>query len=187
MKKIAFLDLWASPLFVNFGKRKMRFSLLGILLSLCIFAYLPYQFSQSQFVLKEDPIIVRQSYESKNSIPIHFDENHPIGVYIIDTFGKKYYDPTLLEINFVIQNFKAINGSLIPIEVEVKELHQCTKDDFQNDQNVFDNFQNTYCLNNKTINLKGLSNEEEFSLINIVVYYCNNTKMNNTCKPKQNG
>ena len=119
--QLSFLDLWSSPFSVNFDKKQKRFSLIGIFLSLCIFAYLPYQFSRSQFILKEEPIVVRQTIEIPSSIPVQFDMQHPLAAYVVDITGKKYYDPTLFDVQISVYSFKTLeNGTTIPINSDFK-------------------------------------------------------------------
>ena len=101
MQMLSSLDLFKSPIVIYFNGKSQRSSSLGICFSLLIFTYLLFQFSTSDFFLKESPTVVVQSLKQIHAKRIDFDLSKPLIIAMGDITDQnlKIYDPTIFSVS----------------------------------------------------------------------------------------
>ena len=181
LKHLSFFDLFRIPVIFYFDGSSKRFSALGILCSIGIYAFLLLQFAQSDLFLKNSPIVVSQSIQTAHANRIQFDETSLIIFNVADSAARLYLDPSIFNIVFKYYTD--------PIHFQYFELKKCKKQDVKFNETLFDllNLNNSLCLNdiNKTFKLEGSWDEYFISYAAVSLFLCNNLTSNYTCKSSE--
>ena len=172
-------DLFSRPFYLNFSKKKKRYSSVGILMSLILIGYLLYQFSQSDLFRRQNPIVVRETIETAGeSTPITFNDQTLITLHVSDRSNIKYIDPTIFTLNFRLYFVRAneIKNQMEQVYVIDQHLVPCTMKHVSFDPSLYTSLDlnNSFCLTNGTFQLKGYLNELTNYYAASELYICNN-------------
>lgn len=175
-KFLSYIDLFQIPIKFYFSGRTKLFSNAGVFFSLLIYGLLIYSFAKSDFILKEQPIVVSQSIQTNHAEKIEFGSDSILSFGIVDYLGNRYWDQTYFTV-YVRYFYNVTN-------YETKELVICT-DEFHTTKIIGFNISNQLCLKNKTFSIEGSLDDLAVSYAAITVAPCDNKTMNNTCKSFQ--
>ena len=185
------LDLFNLPISLFYQGRKKRFTTFGVCLSLLIYAFLIYNFFQSDFYQKTNPIIVSQNKKYPHAPRITFDESKIIVVSVLNNDGNAVeLDPAIASFQFYVLR-EQVNETTTKYEyvnIDYKNLHHCTINDTNNDTvtwNLLNSPENGYCLDEKSFGIEGGWNENIVEFVYIVLNACNNATFNGKCKSPQ--
>ena len=185
---LSFLDHFSVPLLINFRSKKRRSSEVGLFLSFVLVGYLVFQFSQSDLFRRQHPIVVRETIETTGeSIPINFKPTDLITVHVSDRFNRKYIDPTIFQLSFLLSFVRAnpITNQMEPVYAINSPLVPCTIEHVFFDTSLYASLglNNSLCLTNATFPLKGYLNEITNYWGRADLTFCDNKTSNGTCKP----
>ena len=173
------LDLFKSPIFLNSKGSSKANSLIGKIVSLIIYIFLLYTFSQSDIFVKQSPDVVYQSKQTQQPQIIRFDEKELISAFVADSYNKKYTDESIFNVKFMYQ--KSVNTQF------EMELHHCTVKDVEFNESLYSSLglQGSFCLKNKSFNLEGYWDEEMTNHLVISIYQCDNKTNAGKCKSQE--
>lgn len=187
-KIFTFFDIFQVPFNLNFNQQNRVSSPIGIFFSFIIIALIFYNFITSDFILKENPIIVTQTVPHSFAAGIQYSKDNLLSVNLADDKSNKFIDPTIFRIAFTTKYLVADeNGNKLLKNMTSYKLHPCSPQDMpQNNSDMFNtlNLNNSLCLENKNVYIKGQFDEDELIYFIAELYMCDNVTSNNTCKPK---
>jgi len=172
MSYLGGLDLFRKPLFLRVAKAEMVFTNFGIVLSCVIYACLSYFFSQSDFFLKLNPTIVSESSQLALA-PALLYQNKTFSFAVKDAAANLVDDPTYFYVEIGMVNLAGPN-----MEYEPKSYHLCNESD-ANSIDDFATIEDTFCLDNSTFTLTGILGDAMTSFLQINLYQCQNSSLNN--------
>ena len=177
------------PFNLNFNQQNRVSSPIGIFFSLIIISLIFYNFITSDFILKENPIIVTQTVPHSFAAGIEYNKDSLLSLNLGDDKSNKNLDPTIFRITFTTKYLVADeNGNKLLKNMTSYKLHPCSPQDMpQNSNDMFNtlNLNNSLCLENKNVYIKGQFDEDELIYFIAELYMCDNVTSNNTCKPKK--
>lgn len=176
---LLYLDLFKLPISLYFDGFTKRTSLIGILFSLGIYAFLLYSFSNSDFFYKKSPSVVYQSSQIQHAKRIRFDDKVLLVVAVGDALNRRFLDESIFTIKF-----KYYPTATTPI---YKTLLPCTVKDVNFNQSLYQTLrlEGSYCLQNKSLDLEGYWDEDFVSYVMINIYQCENETSNGKCKSQE--
>jgi len=172
MSYLGGLDLFRKPLFLRVAKEEMVFTNFGIVLSCVIYACLSYFFSQSDFFLKLNPTIVSESSQLAQA-PALIYQNKTFSFAVKDAAANLVDDPTYFYVQIGMVTLAGPN-----MVYEPKSYHLCNASD-ANTIDDFDTIEDTFCLDNSTFTLTGILGDAVTSFLQINLYQCQNSSLNN--------
>ena len=175
------LDLFKQPLSLRISHQEKTSTNFGIFISVIIYVFLGYSFSQNDFFKRLNPLIIFQTLTISHPPNIKYQGN-PFAFSVKDNLGNIYTDQTYF--NITAQEFQGItlsNGTFIPITTE-KKFHICEENEVKRSEDWL-NFNNNYCLDDSSFELEGEEGENLVKNFEIHLNVCQNkTDSNITCK-----
>lgn len=168
-------DLFRQPVVFYYNGKTKRTSFLGFICSLLIYIYLFYSFFNSNFFLKNVPIVIPESIENDRAGVIHFDSSRTLIFGIADPLNNRFTDPTYFKLLFrYYPNLTYF---------EERELKLCELEDINGNLSYFQSSKlgQMFCLKNNSFYLKD-SLDQAPRYIAISILLCDNSTSNNTCK-----
>ena len=172
----AYFDLFRLPIFLYFEGNAKRASIIGILCSFGIYAFLLYSFFQSDLFQKKSPLVVYQSNQIPHAERVEFTEKKLLVVAVGDAQNNRYMDESIFTVQFKYWT-NATN-------VIYKTLLPCTLNDVEFNQSLYQTLgmEGSFCLQNKSFNLEGYWDEDVLSYVAINIFQCNNLTNGGKCK-----
>lgn len=177
---LSLFDLYKRPLYLRINKQEMAATRFGIFLSMIVYGFLLYFFSQSDCFLKLTPKIIQDSSSLLESPNITYI-NRSFAFSIKDIFGNSYYNPNIFY--FQVQNIMVKSDEKeIIADINNKSFHLCKKTDAINKEDLVI-INNSFCLDQNYFSVAGGPSETVSQTFQIHVYLCkNSTENNNSCK-----
>lgn len=173
-------DLFKRPLYLRVNKKEMATTKFGIFLSMIVYGFLLYFFSQSDCFLKLSPKLIQDSSSLLESPNITYI-NRSFAFSLRDSIGNSYYDPNIFY--FQVQNriVKSDENGIIS-DANNRSFHACNKTDAINTEDLA-MINNSFCLDENYFSVAGGISENIGQTFQIHLYLCkNSTENNNSCK-----
>ena len=175
------LDLFKQPLCLRISRKEKASTKFGILISIIIYIFLAYSFSQNDFFKRLNPLIIIQTTTIPHPPNIKYQGN-PFAFSVKDNYGKIYQDQRYFTI--IAQEFQTItldDGELQSYATN-RTFHLCKENEVKNPED-WAHFNNSYCLDNNSFELEGAVGETLVKNFQIHLFICqNSTESNITCK-----
>jgi len=189
--KMKSFDFYAQPLQLNLnGNNKIKTGIGGYFTIITIILMFFYAWlNGEELYLRRNPKNYNQRITLENSNSITFNKgNSPFYFQILNSNITYFNDPSVLNINLRLKTF--INSKIV--EKTIIDINTCQKRHFPNYGNVSKMEQNSYeyliknsyfCPELKEdLNIYGSYMEDEWSILQILIYPCINSTNNITCK-----
>ena len=181
-------DLFRLPISFLYDKHPTHSTVIGLLFSFSIYAFMIFTFSQSDAFFKKSPMIISQTLSNKYADQIDFSNSTFIGFQLTDENQNFYYDPSIFSIQLRRLVFERNKyGVTVPLKQYFEILRPCVQEDSAFDPEMFENsgMKGSFCLNNKTFSIYGQITEQNYSFFSVAVFPCDNLTSKNTCKSMQ--
>jgi len=185
---LSYFDLFRSPFSLFINKKKRISTQIGVFFSFSLYAFLLYNFTQSDLFLKLSPYVVSQTVANVHANRITFDENTLVSFAVSDQNNQNYIEPEIFTVTFKFEHLVSDDsGVMVLIDVVYGDLRACTLDDVQFDPDLFVQLglQNSFCLQNKSFFLEGYWDEQEIYYAYVKVNQCLNDTSNVTCRSQE--
>ena len=174
-----YLDLFRLPVSLYSEGYTKRASLIGLLFSIGIFAFLIYSFLQSDMFEKTSPLVVYQSNQLQHAKRIQFNNEVLLILAVGDSFGRRYLDESIFTVQFLYR----LNATT----TIYKTVKPCTLSDVEFNHSLYKalSMDGSFCLQNKSFNLEGYWDETSIMYAAINIFECNNQTSLGKCKSRQ--
>lgn len=185
----SYFDVFKVPINLYYKHHTFSYSKFGITLSIGLLAFLIWNFSQSELVLKRSPYVISQTITKPHANPIRFDNSTLLAFSVTDDRGTNFFDSSLFSIKIMRIHMKLNSNNEFEIISQSNEkIHQCS-----DSEAVFDplllkkiSLKNAFCLENKEFVLEGFWDENELTYLSAELLFCaNSTSNNESCKSRE--
>lgn len=181
----SYFDVFRVPINLYYKHHTFNYSKLGITLSFGLLAFLIWNFSQSELILKRSPYVISQTITNPHANPIIFDQSTLLAFSVADDRGINLFDPSVFSIKIMKIHMKLNSNNEFEIISQSNEkIHQCTDSDVIFDPSLLKklSLKTAFCLENKEFVLEGFWDENELTYLKAELGICNNSTNNETCK-----
>lgn len=176
------MDVFQTPVYLNFQKHEKHSTNFGIILSVGLIVFLCVMFFRSDVFYKNTPKVENVDRIQGHRPPISFT-NRILTFAIEDEESLAYIEPSICTLEITNKFMKIIDAEDFQTIQEIKKIpYSCTESDFPPNIFVSQGYSNNYCINDTSFMTEGFWDEEIFTFLEVNVKICDNSTSSVKCK-----